>query len=98
MLSKKSASSLLVLFKYLTSKIIWIIKRAIWFIIKNAFWVGNEKVIKINDPSWILSGGGGGVFRDGKDGRKEGSWYKKANKVKDKEVIELVKIRRLFLS
>lgn len=42
-----------------------------------------RRIIRINDPSWILQGGSG-VFKENK------SWWKKAENCKEKEVIELV--------
>jgi hypothetical protein len=41
------------------------------------------KVVEINDPSWILNGGGGHLS-------KNGSWWKKAMNCKNTEIIELV--------
>ncbi len=41
------------------------------------------KIIRINDPSWILQGGSG-VFKENK------SWWKKADNCKDMEIIKLV--------
>lgn len=41
------------------------------------------KVIEINDPSWVLNGGGGHLS-------KNGSWWKKAMNCKETEINELV--------
>ncbi|MRT93638.1 hypothetical protein [Ancylomarina sp. 16SWW S1-10-2] len=41
------------------------------------------KVIEINDPSWILNGGGGHLS-------KNGSWWKKAMNCKETEINELI--------
>ena len=49
----------------------------------NQYSDNNCKVIKINDPSWILQGGGG-VFSENK------SWWKIASNCKNKEIHNLV--------
>jgi len=49
------------------------------------------KVIRINDPSWILQGGGGHLS-------KNGSWRKVANGIKDKEINELINIYLKFIT
>jgi hypothetical protein len=52
----------------------------------------NGKVIRINDPSWILQGGG-----RYKPLKENGSWWKIANRIKEKEINELINVYLEFI-